>query len=404
MRLIFLIGIISWLLTFSKAQVPDTLWTKDYGNREVFSLGFSPDGNRIAVGFECPFPALRIVDAWNGDILFETNTQQLCLQTVQVSTGGNYLAIGEEVGWLYVYDFTTYTAIDSFDTGNGGIFSLDFHPNGNAVMVAGLDGYISVYKIGTGELLLRFLAHSTGVIAVDYSADGNLIVSGGKDKLVKLWNANNGNFIREFNGHMGEVRDVNFIPDASRIISCSADDDIRIWETATGNCLHTITEHWADVNNIDVAPDGIHFASASTDQTIKLFRVDDGSMVVSFGSEVPSKKNWLDFSPDGMRLAAGHQNGVLGVWNMGPTLGTESLNVAPSIVVYPNPATHFIQLQNVLLPAQLTLYNLYGQIVYQKPIKSTHIDIQPLAEGLYLGIIHSEKNKTIHSFKIQIVR
>ncbi len=398
----FITAICFWGTAVS--QVPDTLWTYDFGNREVFSVGFSPDGNRIGAGFECPFPALRIIDAWNADILFETNIQQLCLQTVQVSTNGNYLAIGEEVGWLYVYDFNTYTAIDSFDTGNGGIFSLDFHPNGDAVVIAGLDGYVRVYKVGTGEMLLQYLAHNAGVLAVDYSDDGNLIVTGGKDKLVKLWNANNGNLIREFNGHLGEVRDVNFIPDATRIISCSADDDIRIWETATGICIHTISEHWADVNNIDVAPGGIYFASASTDQSLKIFRVDDGSMISSFGNEVQSKKNWIDFSPDGLRLAVGHQNGVLGVWNVGPVLGVETAELNSSIVIHPNPAQDYINLQGITLPATLILYNLYGQVVYQKKMQSSMADIRELPNGIYMGVLTSQQNNTVYPIKIQIIR
>ena len=395
-KILFFISAIISSLTYS--QIPDTVWTKDFGNKEVFSVAYSPDGAKIAGGFECPFPAFRIIDGNDGATLFETNFQQLCLQTVQVSANSQYVAIGEELGWLYVYEFNSMTKVDSFNTDNGGVYALDFHPDGNRIAIAGLDGKIRVYEVGTGNVLLQFLAHASGLIAVDYSADGNYIISGGKDNLVKLWNANDGSLIRTFTGHTGEVRDVMMTSDLNKILSCGADDDVRCWDVATGNSLFVGTDHWSDVNTIDITSDNRFAISGSTDQTLKIWDISTGAMVVSFGNEITSKKNWLDISSDNLRVVVGHQNGVMGVWNVGPVVGLNSLYQS-TLMIYPNPATDYLVISNPEgKNAELT--DLFGRVIYTEEIKDQIVNISSLSKGVYLIVIKNNLGEIIGINKI----
>ena len=395
-KILFFISAIISSLTYS--QVPDTIWTKDFGNKEVFSVAYSPDGAKIAGGFECPFPAFRIIDGNDGATLFETNFQQLCLQTVQVSANSQYVAIGEELGWLYVYEFNSMTKVDSFNTDNGGVYALDFHPDGNRIAIAGLDGKIRVYEVGTGSVLLQFLAHASGLIAIDYSADGNYIISGGKDNLVKLWNANDGSLIRTFTGHTGEVRDVMMTSDLNKILSCGADDDVRCWDVSTGGSLFVGTDHWSDVNTIDITSDNRFAISGSTDQTLKIWDISTGAMVVSFGNEITSKKNWLDISSDNLRVVVGHQNGVMGVWNVGPVVGLNQLNQSTGMI-YPNPTINFINIENINA-VKAELYDMQGQCILKQVIFNKFIDISCISNGTYILVLKDNHGMNLGQKKV----
>lgn len=66
-------------------------------------------------------------------------------------------------------------------------------------------------------------------------------------------------------------------------------------------------------------------------------------------------------------------------------------NAVQDITIYPNPATDLISIN---LPSnysnpQLSIYNLTGQLLSQKPITSTQIPITELRNGMYIFVIES---------------
>ncbi len=77
-------------------------------------------------------------------------------------------------------------------------------------------------------------------------------------------------------------------------------------------------------------------------------------------------------------------------------IGADAINYLPVIVqdpeaepllIYPNPATQFIRLKYALIEnkaTEITIYNLYGQIVMKQKLKGDLINLENLAGGTYL--------------------
>ena len=64
-----------------------------------------------------------------------------------------------------------------------------------------------------------------------------------------------------------------------------------------------------------------------------------------------------------------------------------------SILIYPNPATQFIQIKGSLNDANISIFNVMGQNVINKNIKNSEsvlIDIGNLKQGLYFITIYQE--------------
>ena len=80
---------------------------------------------------------------------------------------------------------------------------------------------------------------SSAVNSVAFSPDGSHILSGGDDTTIELWDAATGGLVRRFEGHSMSVRSVAFSPDGTRVLSGSDDKTIKLWDVATGRLQRT---------------------------------------------------------------------------------------------------------------------------------------------------------------------
>src|SRR5262249_45752220 len=82
--------------------------------------------------------------------------------------------------------------------------------------------------------LVRFEGHRGGVFDIDFSPDGKTLASASLDGSVRLWDVASGQAIGTPTGHTDEVFGVAFSPDGSRLASTSSDGTVRLWDVATG--------------------------------------------------------------------------------------------------------------------------------------------------------------------------
>ncbi|KAH7919034.1 WD40 repeat-like protein [Leucogyrophana mollusca] len=162
------------------------LWDADTGklgreplgcDGEVFCMGFSPDGSRIAVGF------------WDGSF-----------EVIDIATGES--VIGPIKGhtrevWLVVYS-----------------------PDGRLLVTGSRDSSIRAWDSKTGVAVGKpMLGHKYGVDCISVSADGRRIASGGDDKTVRVWDLEIRLQIGDSLDADGRVNSLAFSPDRRYIIS-----------------------------------------------------------------------------------------------------------------------------------------------------------------------------------------
>jgi len=321
-------------------------------NGSARSVGFSPDGTRLVVGYD---------DKSGG--------------AVQVFHSGSGVLLQALPGH------------------SGGVATVAFLPDGRTLVSAGADKLASVADVAIVHALA---AHSGGVTAAVFLPNGSQIISAGKDKTVRLWDANKavparppfdiGDTVlaaaltREANPsrlalavadktvrilsssdgkeqlrlpHPAAVRSLQFSPDNTRLLTACEDGRARIWDLTTartleffahGGPVYTAVFHndnrtlfvggsdKAVVAHVQHAlrvlpvvngaarklrflPSGSHILVGGEDKAVKLVNLNSFQVERVFGASAPVTA--LAVSPNGQLVAAASADKLLRLYQFG---------------------------------------------------------------------------------------
>lgn len=225
---------------------------------DVWSVGFSPDGNLVASGSVDSTVIIR-----------------------NKSTGQSVLTLQQP----------------------SGITRLAISPGGAFIATAGYDSKVRLWLLPEGKLVKELSGHEGTVWALGFSPDGKTLASSGEDAVIRLWDVETGQPISSLSGHTRNVWDVQFSPDGNTLASGGFDKTIRIWDAASGKLLHTMTDHTEAIVSLAFSPNGRMLVSTSDDKTIRIWRTRDWQLMRTL--EVPEHVQASAFSPDNKWLLTG---------------------------------------------------------------------------------------------------
>jgi len=380
---------------FSQTFYGDTLWMRDYSSSGAFSCSFSPDGTKLAIAYECMGPMVRVVDVNNGNILWESQTPDLCLYSVQFSSNGQYIAIAEELGHLVVVDMTIPDTVYNINTSSGGLFGVDFSASGDKIYTGCADGTIRIYETTTGTLEhIIPAAHSNSVLSIDVSSTDHYLVSGGKDNMVKVWDlTNNYQLVYAWMDAMDDVKAVKFTPDENRIITTSIDDNIYTYWMPTGSLDTILTFHSADVNAVDISADGSFAVTGANDQTAVMFNLHNYDSITTFTNLWQTRVYGVAISPDMTKLATANHIGFVILYDIHTLVGTENY-VQGSLNIYPNPATDYLMISGLQNTAGYEILDMNGKVV-QSGNTANYLGLNSFPGGMYILHIGSSFSRFI---------
>ena len=286
------------------------LWDRETGQRQlalsntnhhIWSLAFSPDGTKLAVGgrgFPAGSPQVMVLDAMNGQILWSRHDPELPqAMSVAFSPDGHSLAVGyglyskHEAFRVTLYEAATGKETNRFPGPLGGVNDLAYHPDGRHLAVAGAE-IVEIWDVVAGVRVHELRGHSKWVYCVAFSPDGKWLATGGWDRRIKLWEATTGREHSTISAHDGFVLDVAFSPDSRSVASTSEDRSVRLWEVPTGGRLGVLHGHTDFVQTVAFAPDGREMATGGVEGTMKIWDRRASLPVV----------------------VSGHSNSVVGLW------------------------------------------------------------------------------------------
>ncbi|KZP24201.1 WD40 repeat-like protein [Athelia psychrophila] len=284
----------------------------------VYSVAFSPDGQRIASGsFDL---TIRIWDALTGALVagpFEAHTEDI--RSVVFSPDSLCIASCSNDKTVRIWDVKTGTLIAGpFKGHTDHVCSVAFSPDGQRIASCSDDQTIRISDAKTGILITGpFKGHTDGVRSVVFSPDGLHIASGSNDMTIRIWGATTGALIVEpLKGHTHQVLSVVISPDGQRLASGSIDRTIRLWDAKTGALIAGPFEgHTSLVHSVAFSPDSQHIASGSYDQTIRIWDAKTGSLTAG---PLKGHTSWVysvAFSPDGQRVASGSADNTIRIWD-----------------------------------------------------------------------------------------
>jgi len=212
---------------------------------------------------------------------------------------------------IEVWDVQTETVALRLAGHQGDQGTVDWAPDGTAILTAGMDGKARIWDAATGaeRLTITVMADPpTGsafyfdVIGdAAWSPQGDQIVTAAADKTARVWDATTGMVLHILGGHTGPLTGVTWSPEGTQLATSSRDGAVRVWDLATGEVLRLLSNHKGIVRSVAWSPNGRRLATAGEDGTVRVWRASTGIEEFVFrGATAVWHVVW---APDSQRLA-----------------------------------------------------------------------------------------------------
>ncbi len=218
------------------------------------SLVLSPDGRRLAAGYE--FGMVRVYDV---DAILEGKNKMV--------PHGGYNG-----GKITMEPSATHT----IRVAPVGVVSLAFSPDGKRLATGSEDARITLLDPVSGKMIHSSIGHASDVLALAFSPDGKRLASASHDRTVKVWDTASGKELLTLSGHAGPVHAVVFSPDGKSIATAIDDSHIRLWDATTGKALRTLERDKGEVLSLAFSPDGKRLAAGSREGVVNQWGLASG--------------------------------------------------------------------------------------------------------------------------------
>ncbi|HEU0178926.1 MAG TPA: AAA-like domain-containing protein [Blastocatellia bacterium] len=283
----------------------------------VFSVAFSPDGKKVAIGGHSL--EVKVWDAGSGREIKTLKDYSSPVKSVAFSPDGAILATGSYDGGIRLWDTATWRTLATVKGHKDQTSSIAFSPDGKTLASGSWDGYVKLWDVGALREIKSIQAHTNWVWAVAFSPNGQTLASASEDHTIKLWSVKLGWKLATFNGHKASVYSVAFSPDGSRLASGGNDHTAMVWDVATAKPLTTLNGHALDVYSVAFSPDGRRLATGSWDRQVKLWDMATWREIATIKGN--AEGIWaVAFSPDGKTLITGGEDATAKLWDVNKAL------------------------------------------------------------------------------------
>ncbi|NJO43863.1 MAG: NACHT domain-containing protein [Cyanobacteria bacterium RU_5_0] len=206
----------------------------------VFSVDWSPDGQRLASGSSLNDLTARIWNPVTGDCLKVLTGHQSWIWWVKWSPDGKWLATAADDRMVKLWDAQTGECLQTLHDDRQLGVALAWSPDSQRLATSGIDHTIRIWHTETGICEQELTGHAACVWATAWSPDGSWLASSSDDGTIKLWNLHTHTCCQTFWGHESRIWDLAWKPDSMILASSSLDATIRLWDVQAGECVRVL--------------------------------------------------------------------------------------------------------------------------------------------------------------------
>ncbi len=245
-----------------------------------------------------------------------------------------------------VWDLETGDQLQVFEPDSGFVRAIDFGPNGDYVLSGTWNsvdgGVLQLWNLDSGDLERAYFGgHKDVITQVRFSNDGSKLLSGSWDRSLVVWDAETGVILNRMEAHEDRIQSLDFGPDDHYVLvgtgnagdnipnpeaDRAADTSVWLWDLTRSQAqLQVFTGHEDWVWSVAVSPDGKLAASGAgplrippggvRDASVRVWDLEAGAEIRRYTSHSDTV-HWLEFMPDGDRLASASWDGTIRAWQL----------------------------------------------------------------------------------------
>ncbi|MFD7658265.1 helix-turn-helix domain-containing protein, partial [Actinosynnema sp. NPDC059797] len=322
--------------------------------RTAVSLAFSPDGRRLAAGYEDRQAVVRDLGDPVQPRLPARVGGDASHAVAFLSPTALAVLSGDRVEVVDVTTGATTTAV----SGVGALTALAVAGSGRLLATAGEDRVVRLWEVGEGPARrLGALRHGADVHAVAFDGTGRVLATAGQDQVTRLWDVTDRGAPVEVaapTGHLGPVTAVGFAAGGRSVVTAGGDRTVRLVDVADlpfrqGTQVRSVvvaaarelvatvddegvlrlvhplepsglrtarvlTEHRGKVRAAALSPDGAHLVTVAEDDAVRVWRVADPAAPVFVGDAGEGRV--VAFTPRGHHFDTGGADGWTRLWDV----------------------------------------------------------------------------------------
>ena len=292
----------------------------------VYSLAFSLDGKRLAVGSH---RQALLYDTATWTVSDTITGVQSAVRSLTFHPDGKHLAIGSGVtgasGNVLMWDMTDPTKGVNYVPAKDTIESIAFSKDGNRMLTASFDSKAHFFRWAPypyGEQKLE--EHNGRVTSAAFSSKPDYIfLTGAMDKMVKVWDFKTTKVVVNFDQATAGITGLSFLSNGDQFVGSSLDGNLYWWGVGydtrkkiySGYPIRTVRAHEDGVSAFSASANQQRIATGGVDHRVCVWKMDDGGLVREFKD--PNGPVYATaLSPDGKIAAAAGRQGIIWVWDV----------------------------------------------------------------------------------------
>lgn len=149
-------------------------------------MAFSPNGERIATASG---QTAKLWDAFTGENLLTFEGHSASIWSISFSPDGQRIITGSDDQTVRVWDAVNGATLRILKGHSAPIWSVAFSRDGRRIVTGSGDDTAKVWETVSGRQLLTLKGHSAGIRSVAFSPHGERIITGSEDHTIKVWQA-----------------------------------------------------------------------------------------------------------------------------------------------------------------------------------------------------------------------